>query len=117
MKGDIVIFSYLLVHGSFQNISTKTRKMFLIQLASADDIPISNMHKSPCAGMVLRGKNNHITANLNERHDSASKNGLCSFRIYLRFNFLRNLQKKIKIGMYRDFNSSFASITRKNLYQ
>ena len=74
MKGDIVIFSYLLVHGSFQNISTKTRKMFLIQLASADDIPISNMHKSPCAGMVLRGKNNHITANLNERHDSASKN-------------------------------------------
>ena len=43
--------------------------MFLIQLASADDRPLKNTHKSPCAGLVLRGRNPQMEANLQKRHE------------------------------------------------
>ena len=69
--GDILIFSYLLVHGSYMNISERERRMFLIQVASGEDTPVADKHRyiyckeierklisrSPCAGMVLRGTN------------------------------------------------------------
>ena len=74
-KGDVVIFSYLLVHGSYVNHSDQMRRMFLIQLAGADDEPYEpNKHRSPCGGMVLRGTNISKSANLNERHEILSEN-------------------------------------------
>ncbi|XP_044729875.1 probable alpha-ketoglutarate-dependent hypophosphite dioxygenase [Chrysoperla carnea] len=56
-KGEIVVFSYLLIHGSYLNLSERTRRMLLVQLMSADDEPLKDVHKSPCQGLVLRGKN------------------------------------------------------------
>ncbi|RXG71934.1 putative phytanoyl-CoA dioxygenase [Armadillidium vulgare] len=35
----VVIFSYLLIHGSYDNTSDRVRRMFLIQLMSAEDEP------------------------------------------------------------------------------
>ena len=32
--GDVLVFSYLLVHGSLPNLSERTRRMFLLQVAS-----------------------------------------------------------------------------------
>lgn len=52
----VVIFSYLLIHGSYDNTSDRVRRMFLIQLMAADDTPMADMHKSACQKMVLRGK-------------------------------------------------------------
>ncbi|XP_037051169.1 phytanoyl-CoA dioxygenase, peroxisomal-like [Bradysia coprophila] len=54
-KGQVVIFSYLLVHGSYQNTSNRFRRMLLLQMMSAEDEPLENVHVSPCQGMVLRG--------------------------------------------------------------
>lgn len=56
-KGEIIIFSYLLLHGSYLNLSNKSRRMFLLQVRAADDEPTEDVHKSPCQGLVLRGKN------------------------------------------------------------
>ncbi|XP_018323245.1 uncharacterized protein LOC108735674 [Agrilus planipennis] len=68
-KGEIVIFSYLLLHGSFLNLSTKTRRMFLLQVRAADDEPTRDTHKSPCQDLVLRGKNVSRDANIANRHE------------------------------------------------
>jgi hypothetical protein len=43
--------------------------MFLIQLASADDKPLKEMHLSPGLGMVLRGENIHMDGNLHQRFE------------------------------------------------
>lgn len=56
-KGEIVIFSYLLLHGSYLNLSSRSRRMFLIQVKAADDEPTENVHNSPCQGLMLRGEN------------------------------------------------------------
>ncbi|PSN48715.1 hypothetical protein C0J52_08782 [Blattella germanica] len=56
-KGDVIVFSYLLLHGSYLNTSERVRRMFLIQLMNAEDDPVEDVHKSPAQGMVLRGKN------------------------------------------------------------
>lgn len=56
-KGEVVIFSYLTLHGSYFNKSTRPRRMFLIQVRNVDDEPCKDVHKSPCQGLVLRGKN------------------------------------------------------------
>ena len=45
------------------------RRMFLIQLASAEDNAKTDKHKSPCSGLVLRGKNINHEANLKKRHE------------------------------------------------
>jgi len=66
--GDVLIFSYLLVHGSYPNISEKTRRMFLIQVAEGSDVSTSEKHRSPGAGMVLRGTNLSMNADLDKRH-------------------------------------------------
>ncbi|KAJ9589695.1 hypothetical protein L9F63_017101 [Diploptera punctata] len=56
-KGDVVVFSYLLLHGSYLNKSERVRRMFLLQLMGADDDPTVDTHRSPAQGLVLRGKN------------------------------------------------------------
>jgi len=67
--GDVLVFSYLLVHGSYPNISDRTRRMFLIQVAEGSDCSTSGKHKSPGGGMVLRGTNLGMTADLDNRHE------------------------------------------------
>lgn len=68
-KGDLIIFSYLLLHGSYQNLSDRTRRMFLIQLRAADDEPTKICHQSPAQNLVLRGKNLRRSANIATRFD------------------------------------------------
>jgi len=67
--GDVLIFSYLLVHGSYINASDRERRMFLIQVAAGEDESASDKHRSPCAGMVLSGKNKKQEADLSKRHE------------------------------------------------
>lgn len=66
-KGEIIIFSYLLLHGSYLNLSNRTRRMFLLQVRAADDEPIEDTHKSPCQNLVLRGQNPYRKANMATR--------------------------------------------------
>ena len=56
-QGEIILFSYLLLHGSYLNLSNRPRRMFLAQLRAADDEPTKSTHHSHCQDMVLRGKN------------------------------------------------------------
>ncbi|XP_034942550.1 probable alpha-ketoglutarate-dependent hypophosphite dioxygenase [Chelonus insularis] len=66
-KGDIIVFSYLLLHGSYLNLSDRPRRMFLIQIRAADDEPTDDVHKSPCQGLVLRGRNPYRDAGMASR--------------------------------------------------
>ncbi|GLH13258.1 Phytanoyl-CoA dioxygenase, peroxisomal [Gryllus bimaculatus] len=66
-RGDVVVFSYLLVHGSYLNTSERVRRMFLIQLMAAEDEPANNEHKSPGQGWVLRGRNLKRDASMSNR--------------------------------------------------
>lgn len=63
-----MIFSYLLIHGSYDNTSDRMRRMFLIQLMSADDVPLSKVHISDCQQMVLRGRCFSKEADIKRRH-------------------------------------------------
>ncbi|XP_063978509.1 phytanoyl-CoA dioxygenase, peroxisomal-like [Diachasmimorpha longicaudata] len=67
-KGEIVIFSYLLLHGSYLNLSERPRRMFLAQIRAADDEPTEDVHKSPCHDMVLRGRNVGREARMKDRY-------------------------------------------------
>ena len=53
--------------------SERVRRMFLIQVTSADDKPKEDLHKSPCNGLVLRGTNKNQDGNLSKRHESVSE--------------------------------------------
>ncbi|CAL8125177.1 unnamed protein product [Orchesella dallaii] len=64
-KGQVLIFSYLLVHASYPNVSTRQRRMLLIQMVAAEDRPTKQVHISPCHGMVLRGHNVDCRADIN----------------------------------------------------
>jgi len=66
--GDVVIFSYLLVHASYPNTSNIPRRMFLLQVAGSNDRSLSDQHKSPGAGLVLRGRSFDTIADLDMRH-------------------------------------------------
>lgn len=66
-KGELVLFSYLLIHGSYLNLSSRVRRMFLMQVRAADDEPIEEVHLSPCQNFVLRGKNVFRAANMDTR--------------------------------------------------
>ncbi|XP_047470682.1 phytanoyl-CoA dioxygenase, peroxisomal-like isoform X1 [Penaeus chinensis] len=68
-RGQVVIFSYLLIHGSYDNTSDRVRRMFLIQLMGADDTPMADMHRSACQKMVLRGKCLWRLADVTKRFD------------------------------------------------
>ncbi|XP_050312496.1 phytanoyl-CoA dioxygenase, peroxisomal-like [Anthonomus grandis grandis] len=67
-KGDLLIFSYLLVHGSYLNLSKRSRPMFLAQIRAAEDEPTKEIHRSYCQDMVLRGVNEKMPAIITERH-------------------------------------------------
>lgn len=69
-RGEVVIFSYLLIHGSYLNRTTIPRRMFLIQLMSAEDEPVTLVHQSPGQGMVLRGRNMKREALMAKRFDA-----------------------------------------------
>ncbi|XP_045777079.1 phytanoyl-CoA dioxygenase, peroxisomal-like [Maniola jurtina] len=65
--GDVVIFSYLLVHGSSANSSARPRRMFLAQLADAHDRPKGGERSQPGRGWMLRGVNLHRDATVANR--------------------------------------------------
>ncbi|MCL4151356.1 UNVERIFIED_CONTAM: hypothetical protein GTU68_000371 [Idotea baltica] len=67
-RGQVTIFSYLLIHGSYENTSSVSRRMHLLQLMAAEDEPLIQAHKSPCQGLVLRGNNVKKEANILSRH-------------------------------------------------
>lgn len=53
--GDVVIFSYLTIHGSGVNASGRPRRNWLVQMRAADDKPAVECHQSRGQGMMLRG--------------------------------------------------------------
>ncbi|XP_063831149.1 phytanoyl-CoA dioxygenase, peroxisomal-like [Ostrinia nubilalis] len=69
-RGDVLIFSYLLVHGSSVNRSTRRRRMLLAQLAGADDRPVGTQPARPGQGWLLRGTNKGRDASISKRFDA-----------------------------------------------
>lgn len=69
-KGQVVIFSYLLIHGSYPNSSARVRRMLLFQMMAAEDEKLKESHSSPCQGMVLRGRNINAEANIKKRFEN-----------------------------------------------
>lgn len=55
--GDVLIFNYLTVHGSYVNHSTRPRRLLLVQMRSPLDRPVAQVHLSPGQGTMLRGVN------------------------------------------------------------
>jgi phytanoyl-CoA hydroxylase len=55
--GDVLIFNYLTVHGSYVNRSTRPRRLLLVQMRSPLDRPTAQVHLSPGQGTMLRGIN------------------------------------------------------------
>ncbi len=55
--GDILLFSYLTVHGSGVNRSDKMRRIVLFQFRSPEDRPLTEQHQSPGQGMIVHGFN------------------------------------------------------------
>lgn len=53
--GDVVVFSYLTVHGSGVNTSNEARTTFLIQMRDPTDHPTELVHLSRGQGIMLRG--------------------------------------------------------------
>nr|XP_021184926.2 probable alpha-ketoglutarate-dependent hypophosphite dioxygenase [Helicoverpa armigera] len=70
-RGDVVVFSYLLVHGSPPNTSTRPRRMLLLQAASADDEPLGPQPLRPGQGWLLRGVNVNRDASISKRFETA----------------------------------------------
>ncbi len=59
--GDVLFFSYLMVHGSYTNTSNRDRRIVLFQLRSPTNHPLDQQHISPGQGMMLRGINPDAT--------------------------------------------------------
>jgi phytanoyl-CoA hydroxylase len=55
--GDVLLFSYFTVHGSYVNTSPRPRRILLIQMRAPDDHPTTEQHRSPGQGTMLRGTN------------------------------------------------------------
>lgn len=53
--GDVLIFSYLTIHGSGVNQSAEARTTLLVQMRAPDDLPANEAHQSRGQGMLLRG--------------------------------------------------------------
>lgn len=53
--GDVILFSYLTVHGSGLNVSNEARTTLLIQMRDPTDPPTAKMHESRGQGMMLAG--------------------------------------------------------------
>ena len=56
-EGDVLIFNYLTVHGSYVNHSQRPRRLLLVQMRSPTDRPTTKEHLSPGQGTMLRGVN------------------------------------------------------------
>ena len=56
-EGDVLIFNYLTVHGSYVNHSQRPRRLLLVQMRSPADRPTAQEHLSPGQGTMLRGFN------------------------------------------------------------
>jgi phytanoyl-CoA hydroxylase len=54
-RGDVLFFSYLLVHGSGTNHSGRVRKTVLFQVRDPADRQLSETHRSHAQGLMLRG--------------------------------------------------------------
>ena len=54
-RGDILIFSYLTIHGSGPNETGEARTTCLFQLRDPSDRPTEQRHLSRGQGMILRG--------------------------------------------------------------
>ena len=55
--GDVLLFPYLTVHGSYLNRSQRPRRILLVQMRSPEDRPLTEQHRSPGQGTMLRGIN------------------------------------------------------------
>jgi Phytanoyl-CoA dioxygenase (PhyH) len=56
--GDVILFSYLTIHGSGINTSSQARTTWLVQFRDPADLPASDKHTfSRGQGMMLRGRN------------------------------------------------------------
>jgi phytanoyl-CoA hydroxylase len=56
--GDVLLFSYLTIHGSGVNTSNEARTTWLVQFRDPADLPIGDKHTfSRGQGMMLRGRN------------------------------------------------------------
>jgi ectoine hydroxylase-related dioxygenase (phytanoyl-CoA dioxygenase family) len=53
--GDLLIFNYMLVHGSGLNVSDEPRTTWLVQVRDPEDEPVSEQHQSRGQGMILAG--------------------------------------------------------------
>ena len=54
-RGDVLIFSYLTIHGSGINTSDRTRKTVLVQIRDPEDKPADESHHSHAQGLMMRG--------------------------------------------------------------
>jgi ectoine hydroxylase-related dioxygenase (phytanoyl-CoA dioxygenase family) len=55
--GDLLLFGYCMVHGSYVNRSDRPRRIVLVQMRSPSDRPLDDSHRSPGQGTMLRGYN------------------------------------------------------------
>ncbi|XP_050551249.1 phytanoyl-CoA dioxygenase, peroxisomal-like [Spodoptera frugiperda] len=69
-RGDVVVFSYLLVHGSPSNRSPRPRRMLLLQAAAAGDAPLARQPARPGQGWLLRGTNLNRDASISNRFEN-----------------------------------------------
>ncbi|HEY3328803.1 MAG TPA: phytanoyl-CoA dioxygenase family protein [Capsulimonadaceae bacterium] len=53
--GDVLLFSYLTIHGSGINVSNEARTTLLVQMRDPEDLPSELVHGSRGQGMMLRG--------------------------------------------------------------
>lgn len=53
--GDVLLFSYLTIHGSGVNTSSEARTTLLVQMRDPSDPPSNEEHRSRGQGMMLRG--------------------------------------------------------------
>lgn len=53
--GDVLLFSYLTIHGSGVNTSDQARTTLLVQVRDPEDQPVEKTHESRGQGMMLRG--------------------------------------------------------------
>lgn len=53
--GDVLLFSYLTIHGSGLNKSQEARTTLLVQMRDPEDLPTVDRHVSRGQGMMLRG--------------------------------------------------------------
>jgi phytanoyl-CoA hydroxylase len=53
--GDVLLFSYLTIHGSGVNVSNEARTTILVQMRDPTDRPLNDAHRSNGQGMMLAG--------------------------------------------------------------